>query len=172
MVAACAAVIVTVPAPFNVTRPVVDPTVANAVLLLVYVTAPVLALLAVTVNAALVTFLVVGGLTNARVGVALETVRVLLVTVPLVYCPVTAAWVALKLTSPTPVIFIQFPDVSMVATLGLKLVYVIAPLLLLVGRVDMANDASLYVFELATVNVVRVGATWPTLNAELTLLVR
>ncbi len=76
---------VTVPALFNVTKPVLGLTVANEVLLLLYVTAPELALLAVTVNAASVTFFVVGGLTNARVVIAFETVSVLLVLVALKY---------------------------------------------------------------------------------------
>ena len=79
------AVIVTVPAPFKVTKPVLASTVANDVLLLLYVTAPELALLAVTVNAASVTFFVVGGLTNARVGANFETVSVLLVLLAALY---------------------------------------------------------------------------------------
>ena len=83
--AAWEAVIVTVPAAFNVTRPVLAPTVANEVLLLLYVTAPELALLATTVNAASVKVFVVGGLTNASVGVALLTVSVLLVLLALKY---------------------------------------------------------------------------------------
>ena len=76
---------VTVPAPLSVTKPVLELTVANEALLLLYVTAPELALLAVTVNATSVTFFVVGGLTNASVGVAFETVSVLLVIVALLY---------------------------------------------------------------------------------------
>ena len=131
----------TVPAPTNVTRPVADTTVAYAVLLLAYVTAPGLALVATTTNDASVIFLVVGGLTNASVGVALETVSALLVLVALAYRDV-AAWVALKLTSPALTSVIQSPDASMVATLVLLLAYVIAPALLLVGRVVILNDAS------------------------------
>ena len=70
---------------FKLTNPVLSPTVASEVLLLVYVTAPELALVAVTVKISLI-FLAVGGLTNANVGAAaLETVRVLLVLVALVY---------------------------------------------------------------------------------------
>ncbi len=76
---------VTVPAPLRVTKPVLAFTVANDGLLLLYVTAPELALLAVTVNASSVTFFVVGGLTNARVGVAFETVSVLLVLLAALY---------------------------------------------------------------------------------------
>ena len=61
-----------------------------------------------------------------------------------------------------------------VAILVLLLLYVIAPLLLLVGRVIIANDASPYVFELGTTNGPNVGATatWPTVSVELTLLVK
>ena len=76
---------VTVPAPFKVTTPVLAPTVANDVLLLLYVTAPELELLAITANDASVIFFVAGGLTNASVGVAFETVSVLLVIVALLY---------------------------------------------------------------------------------------
>ena len=130
----------TVPTPTNVTRPVADPTVAYAVLL-VYVTAPGLALVATTTNDASVIFLVVGGLTNASVGVAFKTVSALLVLVAPAYW-VVATWVALKLTSPVPTIVIQLPDASIVATPVLLLAYVIAPLLLLVGRVIILNDAS------------------------------
>ena len=82
--------IVTVPAPVNVTRPVANPTVAYAVLLLAYVTAPGLALVAITTNDASVIFLVVGGLTNASVGVAFETVSVLLVLNASAYWAVAA----------------------------------------------------------------------------------
>ena len=97
---AWAAVIVTVPTPFNVTRPVVSPTVANAVLLLVYVTAPELALEAVTVNAASVRFFVVGGLANASVVVPRATVSVLLVTgVGALYCA-DSAWDAVNVAVP------------------------------------------------------------------------
>ena len=41
----------------------------------------------------------------------------------------------------------------MVAIAGSLLLYVISPLLLLVGRVVIANGASPYTFELATANV-------------------
>jgi hypothetical protein len=81
------AVIVTVPARNNVTSPVVSPTVAIVVLLLVYVIAPGLiglALFALTVNGESVIFLVEGGLVNVSVGVPLEIVSVLLVLVALV----------------------------------------------------------------------------------------
>ncbi len=168
------AVIVTVPALNNVTSPVVSPTVAIVVLLLVYVIAPGLiglALFAVTVKAASVTFLVVGGLTNVSVGVPLETVSELLVLVALVNCPETAACVKLKLTSPSPTILIQLPDASIVATPELLLVYVIAPLLLVVGRRVILKDASPYALEFGTVNVPNVGtAMSETVSRELTLL--
>ena len=64
----------TVPTPFNVTNPLLEFTVASAKSLLEYVTESGLAPLAVTVNAASVTFFVVGGFTNARLIVAFETV--------------------------------------------------------------------------------------------------
>lgn len=90
-VSACVAVIVTVPAPVIVTSPVSSPTVANEMLLLVYVIAPGLALVAVTVNASSITLFVAGGgLSNASVGVAFETVSVLLVLEPLIYSVVSA----------------------------------------------------------------------------------
>ena len=69
---------------FKLTNPVLSPTVASEVLLLVYVTAPELALVAVTVKISLI-FLLVGGLINARIGSPFETVRVLLVLVALAY---------------------------------------------------------------------------------------
>jgi hypothetical protein len=59
----------------------------------------------------------------------------------------------LKDTSPTPTIFIQSPEASIVAIAVLLLVYVIAPLLLLVGRVKIANDASPNVLDAETENV-------------------
>ena len=95
----------------------------------------------------------------------------LLVLVALVNWPETAACVALKLTSPSPTIFIQFPDASIVATLVLLLVYVIAPLLLVVGRRVRLKDASPYALEFGTVNVPNVGTTMSeTVSRELTLL--
>jgi hypothetical protein len=87
-----------------------------------------------------------------RLDVPSETVSVLLVLVALSYRLVSAC-VAIKLTSPDATKSIEFPEASMVATAVLLLLYVIAPLLLLVGRVVIANDASPYVFELATSNV-------------------
>ena len=161
----------TVPTPTNVTRPVADPTVAYAVLLLVYVTAPGLALVATTTNDASVIFLVVGGLTNASVGAAFKTVSALLVLVAPAYW-VVATWVALKLTSPVPTIVIQLPDASIVATLGLLLLYVISPVLLLVGNMVTLKDASLYVFVAGTENVLTesVGVAISTVSMLLVLV--
>ena len=89
---------------------------------------------------------------DERVDVPRATVSVLLVIVELKYCAV-AAWVALKETSPAPTRFIKLPEASIVATAVLLLLYVISPLLLLVGRVVIANDASPNVLDDATVNV-------------------
>jgi hypothetical protein len=164
---------VTVPTPFNVTNPVLGFTVARETSLLEYDTTPSLALVALTENDASVMNLVDGGDTNARVGVPFETVRSVLVRLADVNWFGTAACDALKLTSPTPTIFIQFPDVSIVATAGLLLVYVIAPLLLLVGRVKIANDASPYtLLVFATVNVAdeRVDVPRETVSVSLVRL--
>ena len=89
---------------------------------------------------------------DERVEVARATVSVLLVFVSAAYSLV-AACTALNDTSPAPTRVIKLPHTSMVATLMLLLVYVIAPSLSLVGRVIIANDASPNVFVLATVNV-------------------
>lgn len=142
------------PIPFNVTDPVLGCTVARDISLLEYDTAPALALVALTENDASVIVFVDGGDTNASVGVPFETVSVLLVRLAVVNWFGTAACKALKLTSPAPTIFIQSPEVSIVATAGLLLVYVMAPLLLLIGRAKIANDASPYaLLVFATVNV-------------------
>lgn len=68
----------------------------------------------------------------------------------------------MNVTSPVPASVIQLPEASMVATEVLLLTYVTAPLLSLVGRVMMANDASPNVLEEATVKVAdeNVDATW------------
>ena len=129
------------PIPFNVTDPVLGCTVARDISLLEYDTAPALALVALTENDTSVIILVDGGDTNASVGVPFETVSVLVRLADVNWFG-TAACDALKLTSPTPTIFIQFPEASIVATAVLLLVYVIAPLLLLVGRVRIANGGS------------------------------
>jgi len=173
VVKTCEAVIVTDPIPFNVTNPVVGCTVAREISLLEYDTTPSLALVALTENEASVMNLVDGGDTNASVGVPFETVRSVLVRLADVNWFGTAACDALKLTSPTPTIFIQFPEASIVATAGLLLVYVIAPLLLLVGRVRIANDGSPYtLLVLETVNVAdeSVGVPRETVSVSLVRL--
>ena len=178
VVAACVAVNVTFPAATRVIKFPEASMVATLVSLLVYVIAPLLLLVGrvVIANEAspYVLELATVNVDDDSVGVANDMVKVLLVTEPLVNCPATAACDALKLTSPALTIFIQLPEASMVAILVLLLLYVIAPLLLLVGRVIIANDASPYVFELGTTNGPNVGATatWPTVSVELTLLVK
>ena len=131
--------------------------VATLGLLLLYVIAPALLLVGnvVTLNEAspYIFDAVTENVVAESVGVARATVSVLLVFVALVNCPATAACVALKLTSPALMSVIVFPDTSIVATPGLLLVYVIAPVLLLVGRVLIPNAASPYIFVLATANV-------------------
>ena len=80
----------------------------------------------------------------------------------------------MKDTSPTPTIFIQSPEVSIVAIDVLLLVYVIAPLLLLAGRVKIANDASPNVLDDETENVDDANVDVPreirTLNVVLPAL--
>jgi hypothetical protein len=68
---------------------------------------------------------------------------------------------------------IKLPDASMVATLGLLLLYTMSTVvLLLVGRVVIANDASPNVLEDATENVVdeRVDVPRATVSVLLLLL--
>ena len=79
---------------------------------------------------------------------------------------------AMKLTSPAATKDIEFPDASIVATAVLLLLYVIAPVLLLVGRVVIANDASPYVFELATekIDADSVGVASATVSVLLVLV--
>ena len=78
---------------------------------------------------------------------------------------------ALKLTSPVETSVIQFPDASIVATAGLLLLYVIAPLLLLVGRgAVITNDASNNVLDDATVNVDSMGVPRITVRVLLALV--
>jgi hypothetical protein len=76
---------VTDPIPFNVTDPVLGFTVAREISLLEYDTAPSLALVALTENDASVMNLVDGGDTNARVGVPLDIISVLLIILELLY---------------------------------------------------------------------------------------
>ncbi len=99
-----------------------------------------------------------------------STVSVLLVFVALINCPSTAACVALKLTSPAPTKVIQVPEASMVATAVLLLLYVIAPLLLLVGRVKLLNDASPNVLDESTENVVDESVGVPSETVSVLLV--
>ena len=129
---------------------------ATLVLLLLYVIAPALLLVGnvVTLNDAS-PYVFLSDTENVlaeRVDVATATMSVLLVLVAPAYWPV-AAWVAVNVVSPTPTSVIKLPDAVIVATLVLLLLYVIAPLLLLVGNVATLNAASPYIFVLATVNV-------------------
>ena len=112
------------PALTCVTNPVLNPTVATCGALLVYVTAPLLSLVATTLNEMSIPNVldsVASIAVLARVVVPRSTVSVLLVIVALINCPSTAACVALKLTSPAPTKVIKFPEASMVATAGLLL---------------------------------------------------
>ena len=111
-------------------------------------------LVAVTVNAASVRLLLVGGLTNTSVGVTFETVSVLLVTgVGALYCA-DSAWDAVNVAVPAATKVIMPLLGSIVATPEASLEYVIAPLMSLVGAV-MLNGASPNVFVSATENDVR-----------------
>ena len=105
-----------------------------------------------------------------RTVVLIETVKTVLVLVAPAYWDV-AAWVAVNVTVPAPTRVIKVPDALMVATAVLLLLYVIAPLLLLVGNVMALNAASPYTFVVATVNVPSDGIILVILNSELTLLV-
>ena len=151
--------------------------VATPALLLLYVIAPELLLVGnvVTLKGALpyVFDAATENVLAESVGVGRgDTVSVLLVLIALVNCPATAACVALKLTSPALTMVIQFPDASIVATLGLLLLYAIAPVLLLVGRVKLLNDASPYSFDAATENVLveSVGVARATISVLLVLV--
>jgi cytochrome c oxidase assembly factor CtaG len=129
--------------------------VATAGLLLLYVIAPLLLLVgrgAVITNDASNNVLDDATVKVDSMGVPRKTVSGLLDMDELVYCAV-AACVALKLTSPTETSVIQLPHTSIVAMAGLLLLYVIAPLLLLVGRVIIAKDASPNALDESTVNV-------------------
>jgi hypothetical protein len=151
--AAWDAVNVAVPAATNVIMPLLGLIVATLVALLEYVITPLLSVVgAVMLNGAAPNVFDPATENDVRDVVPNATVSVLLFLTEDAYWAVWAC-VALKLTSPAPTKFIKFPDVSMVATAVLLLLYVIAPLLLLVGRVTMANDASPNVFDVATVNV-------------------
>ena len=105
-----------------------------------------------------------------NVGLSMVTVNVLLVLVEDAYGN-DSAWVAINVTVPSPTRVIQFPEASMVATAVLLLLYVIAPLLLLVGRVTMLNGTSPPILVDGTEKVVdeRVDA-YKTVNVLLDLV--
>ena len=128
--------------------------VATPVALLEYVIAPLLSLVgAVVLNGTSPNAFDPATENDDRDVVPRYTASGLLVLVALSYCAVWAC-VALKLTSPAATRVIQVPEVSMVATAVLLLLYVIAPLLLvLLGAVRMLNDASPNVLDDATENV-------------------
>ena len=173
-VAAWVAVNVTLPTPTSVIKLPDASMVATAVLLLLYVIAPALLLVGnvATLKGAspYIFVLATENVLAERVDVTRFTVSVLLVMVTLAYSAV-AAWVAVNVTLPAPTSVIKLSDASIVATPGLLLLYVIAPLLLLVSNVKL-NAASPIVFVLATVNVPIVGSGRVlTVRRELTLLV-
>jgi hypothetical protein len=159
-VAAWVALKVTSPAVTIVITPVLSLMVATPGVRLVYVMAPVLALLgAVVIDNVPVPYVPDEGTVNVadeNADVASDTVNVLLSTVALAYVDVSA-WVALKITLPAETSVMTPLFALMVATPGLRLVYVIAPSLALLGAVVIENDASTMVFELGTVNVDSVG---------------
>ena len=132
--------------------------VATVGLLLVYIIAPLLSLVGRVkiANDSSPTFLLVAtaNVDDANVDVSNDTVNVLLVFVDPPNSAV-AACVAVNVTVPAPTIVIAFPNPSsvIVATSGLLLIYVIAPLLLLVGAVVIANAVSATVFVEGTTNV-------------------
>ena len=143
--------------------------VATPVALLEYVIAPLLALVgAVVLNGTSPNVFDPATENDDRDVVPNATVSVLLVLAALSYCAVWAC-VALKLTSPAATRVIQVPEMSMVATAGLLLLYVITPSLLLVGTVVILNDASPNVLDDATENVVdeSVGVASDTVNVLL-----
>ena len=65
---------------------------------------------------------------------------------------------------------IQLPEASMVATEVLLLLYVIAPLLLLVGRVVIAKDVSKIVLLEATENVADDSVDVPRATVKVLLV--
>ena len=73
----------------------------------------------------------------------------------------------MKYTVPPPTNVIKFPEASIVATAVLLLVYVIAPLLSLVGRVKLLNDASPYILGVSTEKVDNVGVPRETVRVLL-----
>jgi len=126
--------------------------VATLVALLEYVIAPLLSLVgAVILNGTSPNVFDSATENDVRDVVSLKTVSMLLALTAGAYC-VVGSWVAMKYTVPAPTRFIKFPEASMVATAGLLLLYVIAPLLSLVGAVVMLNDVSLTVLVESTTN--------------------
>jgi len=151
----------TSPTPTKVIQSPEASIVATAGLLLLYVIAPVLLLVGrVVISKDASPNVLDDSTVNVddadRLDIPRATVSVLLAFVAAAYWAV-AACVALKLTSPAATNVIKFPEASMVATAVLLLLYVIAPLLLLVGRVVIANDASPNVLDDSTVNVDNTG---------------
>jgi hypothetical protein len=148
------AVNVTVPAATKVMMPLLGLIVATPVALLEYVIAPLLSLVgAVMLNGASPNVFDPATENDVRDVVPNATVSVLLFLTEDAYWGVESC-VAMKYTVPPPTRFIKFPEVSMVATAGLLLLYVIAPsLLMLVGAVVMLNDASPNVLLESTRNV-------------------
>ena len=135
--------------------------VATPGVLLEYVIAPLLALAgagAVMPNGASPYVVDAGTVNVDSVGVPSETVSVLLVTAGGAAYWAVAAWVAVNVSVPALCSVITPVVASIVATPGALLVYVIAPLLSLVGAgAVMSNGASPYVFRVGTVNVDSVG---------------
>ncbi len=171
---ACVALKLTSPEPTKVIKFPEASMVATEGLLLLYVIAPLLLLVGRVklLNDASPNVLdeATENVVDESVGVPSDTVIVLLVLVALINRPSTAACDALKLTSPALKIVIQVPDGSMVATAGLLLLYVITPLLLLVGRVKLLNDASPNVLDEATENVVDESVGVPTETVRVLLV--
>jgi hypothetical protein len=143
----------TSPAPTSVIVVPDASTVATLVLLLLYVITPVLLLVgkASNENGAFPNVLDDGTANDESesVDVARATVSVLLVFVAALYWFV-CGWAALNDTSPAPTRVIVVPDASTVATFVLLLLYVITPVLLLVGNVSNENGAFPNVLEDAT----------------------
>jgi hypothetical protein len=139
-------------------------TVATVGALLEYVNAPLLSVVgAVRLNEMSLKFL--GGTVNVpKVGAIGETTNTP-VTVLVVKFP-HASWTAEIVALPAPTTVTSPPDVT-VATLGVLLEYVNAPLLSLVGAVRL-NDASLK-FLVGIVNVPKVGAIGETTKDAVTL---
>ena len=146
----------TSPAPTKVMKLPDASMVATSVLLVLYVMTPLLLLVGCVIiaNDASPNVLDVEteNVDAENVDVPRCTVSGLLVMVALEYWAVSACE-AVNITSPAPTNVIKFPDASMIATAVLLLLYVMAPLLLLVGRVKIANDASPNVLDDETENV-------------------